>query len=265
MNKTIFMIHGMMAGPWCWDNYRAFFEAKGCRCVTPALRYHDMDPADTPYLELGMTGVLDYVKDLEREILKLETPPIIMGHSMGGLLAQILAGRGLAESAVLLCPAPPHGVMALKPSALKCFSDVLLTWGFWRKPFRFSFDKAVYSCLHLMPESYQKEAYSKLVYESGRVAFETGLWFLDSKKATIVNPEDVKCPILVISGKEDRITPASVVKKVSDRYKAVSTYKEFDEHAHWVIGEPGWEKIAEFIHAWLEKNALYKSPLPPLF
>ncbi|MBI4843829.1 MAG: alpha/beta hydrolase [Nitrospirae bacterium] len=253
-NKTIVMIHGMMAGPWCWEDYRNFFEAKGYRCVTPSLRYHDMDPVDAPHPQLGITGIQDYIEDLEKEILKLDTPPIIMGHSMGGLLAQILVSRNLVESAVLLCPAPPHGVIALKPSAVRCFSDVLMTWGFWRKPFRFSFKKTVYSCLHLMPEKDQKEAYDKLVYESGRAAFEIGLWFLDNKKATKVHPEDVKCPLLVITGKEDRIIPASVVKKVADRYMGVSTYKEFTNHAHWVIGEPGWEDIADYIYEWLGEN-----------
>jgi pimeloyl-ACP methyl ester carboxylesterase len=58
---------------------------------------------------------------------------------------------------------------------------------------------------------------------------------------------------LVVSGAEDRITPASVVRKVADKYKAVSTYKEFENHAHWVIGEPGWEKIAEFVSDWLKQ------------
>lgn len=254
MNKTIFMIHGMMAGPWCWENYRNFFEAKGYRCVIPVLRYHDMDPADTPHFKLGRTGLPDYIEDLEKEIMKLDAPPVIMGHSMGGLLAQLLVSRNLAEAAVLLCPAPPYGVMALKPSAVRCFSDVLMTWGFWKKPFRFSFEKTVYSCLHLMPEKDQKAAYSKLVYESGRAAFEIGLWFLDNKKAAWVNPGEVKYPLLVISGKEDRIIPTSVVRKVADRYKTVSTYKEFADHAHWVIGEPGWEEIAGFIHEWLVEN-----------
>jgi pimeloyl-ACP methyl ester carboxylesterase len=254
MSKTIFMIHGMMAGPWCWENFRAFFETKGYRCITPALRYHDMDPVGTPDPLLGRTGILDYADDLEKEIRGLDSPPIIMGHSMGGLLAQILAGRGSAEAAVLLCPAPPYGVMALSPTAVKCFSDVLMRWGFWKRPFRFSFEKAVYSCMHLMPEDKQKEAYRKLVYESGRAAFETGLWFLDRKRASKVNSGDVRCPVLVVSGKEDRITPAPVVKKVYHKYESVSTYKEFKGHAHWVIGEPGWEEIAGFIHGWLNKN-----------
>lgn len=254
MNKIIVMIHGMMVGPWCWENYKYFFEKRGYRCITPALRFHDIDPAGTPDPLLGRTGILDYADDLEKEIRKLDSPPIIMGHSMGGLLAQMLAGRGLAEAAVLLTPAPPYGIVALKPSALRCFSDVIMTWGFWKKPFRFSFDKLVYSCMHLLPDEKQKEAYRKMVFESGRSAAEIGLWFLDRNKASKVESEKVKCPLLVISGTEDRIVPSSIVKKVADKYREVASYKEFKDHAHWVIGEPGWEDITEYIHEWLERD-----------
>jgi len=84
MGETIVMIHGMWGGPWCWENYKRFFEEKGYRCITPTLRYHDVDPKDPPPPELGTTGLLDYAEDLEKEIRALDEPPIIMGHSMGG-------------------------------------------------------------------------------------------------------------------------------------------------------------------------------------
>ena len=107
--------------------------------------------------------------------------------------------------------------------------------------------------MHLLPEEDQKAAYERFVYESGCAATEIGFWLFDSKGASKVDESKVTCPVLVVSGAEDRITPASVVRKVADKYKAVSTYKEFENHAHWVIGEPGWEKIAEFVSDWLKQ------------
>jgi pimeloyl-ACP methyl ester carboxylesterase len=213
-----------------------------------------MHPDDAPDPLLGTTGLLDYADDLEKELLMFDAPPIIMGHSMGGLLAQILASRGLAEAAVLLTPAPPAGIMSMKPSAVKCFSDALMTWGFWKRPFRFSFDRTDYACMSLLPEEIKKEVYSRMVFESGRAAFEAGLWFLDRRGASKVNSDEVKCPILVLSGAKDRMIPSSVVKKVADKYHAVSTFKKFEGHAHWIIGEPGWEDIAEYVNRWLEKD-----------
>ena len=247
------MIHGMSCAGWAWENYREFFEQKGYRCVTPTLRFHDMDPNGTPNPQLGTTSLLDYAEDLEKEIQKLNTMPILMGHSMGGLLAQILGSRGLAKALILLTPAPPHGIMALKPSVIKSVWSALTTWGFWKKPMRQTFDQAVYSTMHLLTAEEQKGAFDKLVYESGRAGSEIGFWFFDSKGAAKVDESKVTCPVLVIAGAEDRITPASVVQKVANKYKDVSTYKEFQNHAHWVIGEPGWQEIAEYTSDWLNK------------
>jgi len=86
MNNTIFMIHGMWSGGWYWENYCQFFKDRGYRCLAPTLRLHDVDPKEPPHPDLGTVSLLDYVSDLENEIRKLDHQPIIMGHSMGGLL-----------------------------------------------------------------------------------------------------------------------------------------------------------------------------------
>ncbi len=246
------MIHGMWGGSWCWDNYKTFFEKRGYHCVTTTLRHHDINPTAHPDSMLGTTSLLDYVNDLEQEILQLNMKPIVMGHSMGGLLAQILGSRDLAKALVLLTPAPPSGIMSLSPGTIKSFWNVLAKWEFWKTANRQIFDGAIYSMLHLMPEDQQKIIFDKFVYESGRAASEIGFWFLDSKRASSVDASKIKCPMLVISGSEDRITPASVIEKIAKIYEPLSTYKSFDNHAHWVIGEPGWQEIADYISAWLD-------------
>jgi pimeloyl-ACP methyl ester carboxylesterase len=259
MYKTLFMIHGMSGGPWCWENYVTYFKAKGYRCIAPALRFHDVSPQDPPDPRLGTTGLLDYAEDLEQEIRTLDRPPIVVGHSMGGLLAQILGARGLAEALVLLSPASPSGINALKFSVIRSFWNEITTWGFvprwgaWRSSQRPSFTSVVYSTLHLVPEKEQRSVYQRLVPESGRAAFQIGLWFFDRHKASKVDETKVTCPVLVVAGKEDRITPASVVKKVAEKYGVPC--KVFDHHAHWVVGEPGWEEIADYIAEWLDRNS----------
>lgn len=246
------MIHGMWGGSWCWDNYKDFLEKKGYQCITTALRHHDMNPGDHPDPELGTTSLLDYAKDLEQEILQLESKPIVMGHSMGGLLAQILGSRDLAKALVLLTPASPYGILSIRPSVIKSFWGILKKWGFWKTANRLTFDEAVYSSLHLLPEDQQKIIYDKFVYESGRAATEMGLWFLNPKKASYVDASKIKCPMLVISGSEDRITPTVVTEKIAKKYKPVSTYKSFTNHAHLVIAEPGWQEIADYVSEWLD-------------
>jgi pimeloyl-ACP methyl ester carboxylesterase len=252
MSQTIMMIHGMWQNDWCWHSYKKYFEDKGYHCVTPILRYHDIDPKSDPPPALGTTSILDYADDLEREIKRLDSRPILMGHSMGGLLAQILGSRGLAKSLVLLTPVSPSGIVVLKYSVWRSFWSSLTIWRVYRKPFRLTFNEAVYSMLQLFPERGQREIYEHFVYESGRAAAEIGFWLFDSRKATYVDESKVTCPTLVIAGSEDGITPASVVKKVANKYKAVSTYKEFPNHSHWVIGEPGWQEIAQYVEGWLK-------------
>lgn len=252
MNETIFMIHGMWGGGWHWKNYVTFFETKGYNCVTPYLRHHNVQPMDKPPKGLGSTSLQDYAADLENEISKLKQKPIVMGHSMGGLLAQILAAKGLTKAAVLVTPASPWGINALKWPVIRSFAGPIISLKWLGFPHKLSFRATVYSMLHLLPTEKQQIIYNRCVYESGKAAREIGFWFTDWKRASRVNESNVTCPMLVISASEDRITPPSVVKKVADKYERVSKYKEFENHAHWIIGEQGWEKIAEFISDWLD-------------
>jgi non-heme chloroperoxidase len=254
VKRTLFMIHGMFCGAWCWEKYKAFFEDKGYECITTTLRYHDLGFNELPDPRLGTTSLLDYAKDLEDEIRQLPTTPIIVGHSMGGLLAQILGSRGLAKGLVLLTPASPSGVFALKWSVIKSFWSTLKKWGWWKRPHRGTFDEAVYGVLNLMSEEDQKDTYNRFVCESGRAAMEIGFYLFDSQNASKVDESRVTCPVLVIAGSQDRMTPASVVRKVGDKYRAVSTYMEYPNHAHWVIGEPDWEEIANYVSYWLSEN-----------
>ena len=166
---------------------RRFMKKKGFRCLAPNLRLHDVDPAQIPEPALGTVSLLDYANDLEDYIGGLDERPIIIGHSMGGLLAQILGARELAEALVLLTPAAPSGINALTFSVIRSFWKLMTIWGFWRKPYRPSIKSMAYAIMHLLPGEDQKEVYDKLVYESGRAAFEIGLWYLDSTRASRVD------------------------------------------------------------------------------
>jgi len=246
------MIHGMWGGSWCWDNYKNYFEKSGYNCVATTLRHHDVNPMANPDSMLGTTSLLDYVNDLEQEILQLDTKPIVMGHSMGGLLAQILGSRDLAQALVLLTPAPPSGILSIRPTVIKSFWSIFTEWNFWEIANHQTFDEAVYSLLHLVPTDQQKTIFDKFVYESGRATSEIGFSFLDPHKTSYVDAAKVKCPVLAVAGSEDRITPAVVVEKIAKKYEPFSTYKSFENHAHWVIAEPGWQEIADYVSDWLD-------------
>jgi non-heme chloroperoxidase len=253
MNEIIVMIHGMWSGSWVWDNYKTFFEDKGYLCVTPTLRYHESPPNEVPDHRLGKVSLLDYVDDLEKLIRRFDSLPILMGHSLGGLLAQILASRGLAKAVILLSPASPRGIMGLRPSVVRSFWSTLTKWKFWKKPMNQTFNEASYSMLELLPPQDRQKIFKKMVPESGRIAFEIGFWYLDLKQATRVDESKITCPVLIMVGAKDKITPASVTRNIAEKYKSVATFKEFEKHAHWIVGESGWEIIAMDAFAWLDK------------
>ena len=252
MAETIVMIHGMWGGPWYWESYAAYFEKAGYRCVTPTLRYHDIHPGDEPDSRLGTMSLVDYADDLEKLIRRLDGPVVLMGHSMGGLLAQILASRGLADAAVLLAPASPYGILALTPSVVRSFWSIMITWGFWKKPVRPTFKEASYSSLGVLAADKRTEVFDKFVYESGRAVFEIGMWYFDPGNASKVDESKITCPVLILTGTADKITPVSVVRKIAKKYKGTTAYRELENHGHWLVGEPGWEEIAGYASDWLD-------------
>ena len=251
MAGTIFLIHGMCGGAWVWDNFRSFFEAQGYHCLAATLHFHDVDPQAAPLPQLGTIGLLDYAKDLETEIRGLGTPLILMGHSMGGLLAQMLGSRGLGKALVLLAPATPAGILCLKPTLVRGFGSILARWGWWNKPIRHTFTEAAYGMLHSLPARDQRRTYERFVYESGRAGFEAGFWFLDPQRAARVDASRVTCPVLVIAGAQDRLASARTVQQLTRKYGPRATYAEFADHAHWLVAEPGWHDVAAHISGWL--------------
>lgn len=269
----ILHISGMWGTPAISEQWVNFFRAHGFACHVPRLPHHKSDLTPDELERLGHTGIMDYADDVQAYIQKnLEKPPIIIGHSMGGLLAQILAARGLAKEIILLAPASPAGIFALKPSVIRSFWSILTTWGFWRKPHKQSFQEFVYSMGGRLSLEERHEIYNQLVHESGRAAFQIGFWPLywavkwicfgwvfGFQIPTEVNPKQVTCPVLVHIGEEDRITPQSVGEQVAKRYDVTPIH--WAHHAHWLIGETGWEEIAQHCLEWIHAQELPHKPL----
>lgn len=247
------LINGMFCKPLVWDNYRRVFAAEGFEVHAPALRHHDVDPAGSAPDGLGTTSLTDFVDDFAVFIETLREPPVLVGHSMGGLIAQLLAARGLVRAAVLLTPAPPAWVPNLHWSVIKTFAPPLLTWGFWRKPVLRQFEPVRKSVFSLLSEEEARENYRHMVWESGRAIAEIGLWYLDPNRAAWVPADKVTCSLYVVAGRLDRVTPAITVRRTARRYKNAELV-ELPNHAHWVLGEPGWEKIARDASAWIKRQ-----------
>ena len=254
MKETIMMIHGMWGNDRVWLRFKEYFEAAGYSCITPVLRFHSTKADSPPSAALGRTSLLDYVQDLENEICVLASKPIIMGHSMGGLLAQILAAKGLAKSLVLLAPSPAAGLVKFSSSAGKMLLGEITRIGFWNMPVRLTYKEAAFGLFNLCPDELKKQLFKECVFESGRATFEIAFWYLDRRKASLVDQSRVNCPIMIIVGKEDRANTVKVVRRIAEKYQSVTSYKELDHHAHWLLAEPGWEAIASMVDEWLKSG-----------
>jgi non-heme chloroperoxidase len=247
----VVMIHGAFCGGWVFEDWRAPFEAKDFRVHTPTLRYHDCGRNPPP--ELGTTSVLDYAADLEILLDDLEQPAILVGHSMGGLLVQMLAARRPVRAAVLLAPSAPWGVLPSTSFEIVSAQALYMVGDFWKQILRPTHWIAAANSLDMLPEATRDKVFARFVPESGQATFEIMHWPLDLNRAAQVDPRAVTCPILCLSGARDRINPPATVRRIAQRYEGRVIYEELASHSHWLIGEPGWEKTAARTLDWLDE------------
>jgi pimeloyl-ACP methyl ester carboxylesterase len=252
----LLMIHGAFCGAWAFNDFRSPFEHR-YKVYAPTLRYHDCG-RDAPK-ELGRTSLLDYAADLEKLIAGLDDKPVLVGHSMGGLLAQMLAARGLARACVLLAPSAPWGVLPSTMFEIASAQALLFSGGDYRgSAIPPSYQIAAAHSLDKLDASARRAVYARFVPESGQATFEIMNWSFDFRRASYVRARGVTCPVLCLVGSGDKISPPSTVGRIALRYQGRAHLEVLKDHSHWLIGEPGWERVAARAVEWLDRALLGK-------
>lgn len=247
------MLHGAFCASWALDNYRAYFEAEGASVTAPTLRYHDTVPGTRAPQALGTTSLTDFVRDLEPVVRAMSEPPVIVGHSMGGLLAQMLAARLPARALVLLAPSPPWGTLPTTPWELASAHSLYYAGQFWNRPLKPTQWIADSHALDLLPPAEREAVFARFVPESGLATFEIMHWPMDLRRASHVEARAVICPVLCVAGEYDRVNPPKTVASIAKRYRDNGHFREVENHSHWLIGEPGWEETAAHVKTWLKQ------------
>lgn len=243
------MIHGAFCGGWAFEKFRQPFERSGFDVVTPTLRHHDGQGSTA----VGSTGLSDYASDLDGMLSGLNEAPILVGHSLGGLLAQMIAARRTVRALVLIAPCAPWGVMPTTLFELASAQALFLAGDYWNTALKPEYGIAAAHALDKLSRAERQIVFDRFVPESGLATFEIVHWALDFRRASYVRARNVTCPILCFAGSDDRINPSSTVRRIAERYEGRAVFEELRGHSHWLIGEPGWERVASRALTWLEQ------------
>ena len=248
----VVFIHGLWLLPSSWDRWAGVFEEAGYAPLTPGWPDdpQTVEQANAKPEVFAHKSVGDVAEHFGEVIAKLSKRPAIVGHSFGGLLTQILAGRGLAAASVSISPAPFRGVLPLPVSALKSASPVLgnpanrnravpLTY----EQFRFAFANAV-------DEEQAKQLYSTFaVPAAGLPLFQAATANLNPWTEVKVNSKNpARGPLLIISGDKDHTVPwaiANAAYKKQKRNEGVTEIVELPDRGHALTIDDGWRTVAD--------------------
>ena len=184
----------------------------------------------------------------------LDSKPVLLGHAIAGVVAQQVAARGLASAIVLINPNAPWGTLPETDDERAVPRALMEGGAFWKQPMRVDFDLMAPFALNKMPEAQQHEVFDQLGAESGRVMFEMFFWMFDDHHAMKVDIDKVDCPVLIVSGTEDRAVNPNTCRALAKLYGDRATFLPVENHAHFLFMEPSWEDPAGQIADWLEQK-----------
>lgn len=252
---TILFITGAFVSNRCWNDWARYFEGKGYKTLAPAWPHKDASPEvlrnSQPNKAIASNRLDALTQYFENIIKQLPEKPVLIGHSIGGLIAQILINRNLAVAGVAIHSLAPLGVFTFKFSFYKAGWGPLGFFTPVNKAFLMSFKQWQYAFTNgMMSDQQAKGYYSQLTPESKRLVRD-GI-----SKAAKVDFKKPHVPLLFLSGDEDNFIPASLnlsnYKKYTDS-NSITAYKEFRGRNHFVLGQKTWKEEAGYILNWLEE------------
>lgn len=255
--RTAILIHGMFMNPLCWEQWVPYLAARGIDAQCPAWPLHDASPAEQrqrhPDPALGKLTLQEVVETMAAVVRAQQEPPVLIGHSMGGLVVQLLLQEGLGSCGVVIDSAPAKGVLSLKWSFLKSNWSVVSPFVNAQEAFLPSVEDFRYSFCHTLDLESAKRVYEKYVVPESRLVGRA-----PTSTAAAIDFKKARAPLLFLSGELDHIIPASLNRSNAAKYRpeaGVTEYEEMKGRTHYTLGDAGWETVADRAVAFIEKHA----------
>jgi non-heme chloroperoxidase len=259
--RTIIFIHGLWIHSSSWLPWMDFFKQHGYETLNTAW------PGDSDTVAecrvnpnaIANRGVSEVADHFTKIISSLPEPPIVVGHSFGGLIAQVLLGRGIAAAGIAIDPAPMKGVWQLPFSALKASLPVLGNPFNLRKALSLSFDQFRYGFANAVPKGEAQELYNKWTIPAPcRPLFQAAFATVAGSETKVNTSSTTRGPLLITGGEKDHIAPPILGKASAKKYNSsvITDFKLFEERGHSLVVDHGWKEIAEYSLAWLNRNGL---------
>ena len=259
---TILFIHGLFLSSRSWEPWMRRYEARGYKVMAPAwpgleVEVEALRRDPSPIARQDAATILTHY---ERIIRALPTPPILMAHSFGGAVAQVLMDRGLGAAGVLMESASIRGIPDLPLSTLKASFPLLRNPFSRRKAIALTPAQFNYGFTNTFPSAEAQRAYEKYAIPGSRNVLLTGA-FANLNPGTPLHVNfwnDRRAPLLFIAGGADHIIPASVNRHNAQKYqgsKAITEFKEYPGRSHFTMIQEGWEELADHALSWAVQNA----------
>ncbi len=251
-SKTIVFIHGLFVNNTSWAHWQSYFEAQGYTTYAPANPHHAGNPADlrsSIHPKLNSVSLEDVVMNIARFIDTLPEKPLIVGHSLAGLVVQKLIEMDKAVAGISIDSAPPKNVLP----PFQTIKTVFPVVNFF-KAGAFMGSKKWYhnAFFNNMSREESDREYEKIaVPESRTIARDTLL-----KSFANVDFKKPHNPLLFIGGENDNIFPAGFTKRIAGNYKdknSLVDFKSFAGRSHYIAGEKGWQEVADYVLSWISK------------
>jgi pimeloyl-ACP methyl ester carboxylesterase len=255
-SRSIVLIHGLFLNWQSWAKWVERYRARGFTVFAPGWpgldrTVEELRADPSPLTELSLEKVLDHLDEFVR---RLDDPPIIMGHSFGGLFAQLLAYRGLGCAVVGIDPGAPAGVLDLPFSTLKASAPVLANPLNIGKATSLTPEQFHYAFTNTVSEDASNELYDRYAIAcANRVLFEGAFENFVPHSPAHVDVKRDRAPILLIAGGEDHLVPPGYTKKnynLIAQSPAITAFKEFPGRPHLTGAVDGWEAVADYALDW---------------